>query len=90
MNAIEAADFLEHGSRHLSRVERVETARILREMHEALEPFARAPLRGIYGGPLVQAKLIYEDSTDEDTAWHRGRLIPSHFRRARKAYEAKP
>ena len=80
MNAIEAADFLEHGSRHLSRVERVEVARLLREMHEALAPFVC--------GEVISGK-IDEASIPDDAG---GSIVVKmgDLRRARQAYEAKP
>lgn len=55
------------------------------ELKKVLEPFAKAPSRGLYGGPMVQAILTYEDSTDENTARHRGRIGPDAFRAARAA-----
>lgn len=59
------------------------------ELEKALEPFAKAPSHGVYGGPMVQAILIYEDSTDENTARHRGRIGPDAFRHARAVCEGK-
>ena len=60
------------------------------EARAALQPFAEAPPHGIYGGPMVQAKLIYEDSSDENTARHRGRIDPKAFQRARAVLIDKP
>lgn len=40
------------------------------------------PLRGVCGGPLVCAKAIYEDGTDENTKRHKGSISPEDYRRA--------
>lgn len=51
----------------------------------ALAPFAAAPLHGIHGGPMVQAILVYEDGSNENSARHKGRISPSAFTAARAA-----
>lgn len=55
------------------------------ELEGALEPFANAPSHGLWGGPMVQAVLVYEDGTDENTKRHKGRLSPDVFERASAA-----
>lgn len=56
---------------------------LLLEAASALEPFAMVPESGIHGGPLVVAKVLYEDGTDENSARHKGTITSDEFRAAR-------
>lgn len=59
---------------------------------EAAKPFADAPAHGMWGGPMVEEILTYEDGSDENSARHKGRISPAKFKAIRKAiaaYEAR-
>ena len=60
------------------------TAAEIRKLREALKAVI-PPARGLFGGPLIGCKAIYEDGTNEDTKRHRGWIDHADYRRARAA-----
>lgn len=56
----------------------------IRKLREALKAVI-PPARGLFGGPLIGCKAIYEDGTNEDTKRHRGWIDHADYRRARAA-----
>lgn len=60
---------------------------LIRQMREALAVLTPAS-HGVYGGPFVMAKFIYEDGTDEDGARHKGAFAHHHADLARAALAA--
>lgn len=63
-----------------------EAAACIKDLAAALK-LITPPLHGVYGGPLVCTKAIYEDGTDENTKRHKGSISPEDYYRARATLE---
>lgn len=85
MNAIELAQRLESIRTPGHELLVLESARLLREMHEALEPFAKySPVVDVNGWPDDATVYVVNGASVLV------KMSLGDLRRARKAYEAKP
>lgn len=62
-----------------------DAAATITRLREALEPFAKTPDVGEYGGPMVSVRVLYEDMLSTDVHIGTKFLTPADFRRARQA-----